>query len=799
MLTPWGSSRFLLFYAFLFFRTSNGFGQNYIFAQLNGTPLNTSGWNLQGNAAVTNVTGTGNSELLLCSTLPGPDQYVTGNSGAAFYNQPINLSMCNKWIAEFDFRMYDGSGADGIAFCFLDTPPSGFILGGGLGIPSTANGLKVCFDTWNNCIPFDASTVHQDMPKIEIRWGIGYGIYSNPNSPVVGECLNEPTRDNSDGKISYIRSPNYNHAKITYDSGKIQVYVNDTMYLSGYQQFNFAGYLGFTASTGGYNDNHSIKNVVIYTQMPPSFAGASRSFCPYDTIQIGGPPNPTYTYSWHPSTGLIDTTVSSPLLHLSNDSSDSQWHTYFVNTAYSTNPGCYSMDSVVIQVYPNPKVQFKMPKICLSDAIAQFYDSTYTQDSSTRPFTYLWNFGDPNASAGNPNGSVAQNPAHRYSAASNYLLTLSVTSSKGCTDSATKTFTVNGAVPKADFEVSRDSVLCSNQKVAITNKSSVDFGSITRVQLYWGDSATVSYVDSQPYPGKLYYHNYPNPVSANMANYTIHMISYSGITCGNELDQAITVQPGPHVLFDKIPPICNYDTPFVITQAMELTKIPGSFIFSGNGTTPDGLFDPKQAGVGQSTLLYKFISLAGCIDSAFQTATVYAPPVLSLVSDTSIVVNQPLQLQVSSGDSYPDTYLWSPTTGLNDPTVPNPIATLPSTLDSIIYVVQAYDTAGCFSMASVAVKVFKTKPDIFIPNAFTPGRATNGIFRPIPVGISSIQYFRVYNRWGQLLYSTSHLGEGWDGNISGKPQEIGGYVWMVLGTTYTGEKIYKKGTMTLIR
>ena len=73
------------------------------------------------------------------------------------------------------------------------------------------------------------------------------------------------------------------------------------------------------------------------------------------------------------------------------------------------------------------------------------------------------------------------------------------------------------------------------------------------------------------------------------------------------------------------------------------------------------------------------------------------------------------------------------------------------------------------------------------------------IFRPIPVGISSIQYFRVYNRWGQLLYSTSHLGEGWDGNISGKPQEIGGYVWMVLGTTYTGEKIYKKGTMTLIR
>jgi len=55
--------------------------QNYTFAQLNGSPLNTAGWNLLGDARITNVTGTGNSELLLCS--------IPGASGAAFYNQPI--------------------------------------------------------------------------------------------------------------------------------------------------------------------------------------------------------------------------------------------------------------------------------------------------------------------------------------------------------------------------------------------------------------------------------------------------------------------------------------------------------------------------------------------------------------------------------------------------------------------------------------------------------------------------------------------------------------------------------------
>jgi gliding motility-associated-like protein len=86
-----------------------------------------------------------------------------------------------------------------------------------------------------------------------------------------------------------------------------------------------------------------------------------------------------------------------------------------------------------------------------------------------------------------------------------------------------------------------------------------------------------------------------------------------------------------------------------------------------------------------------------------------------------------------------------------------------------------------------------------VPNAFTPGTAINAIFRPIPVGITSLDYFRIYNRLGQLVYSTSTIGNGWDGMLNGSPQSSGGYVWMVRGTTYTGEVITKKGTMVLVR
>src|SRR5205823_11048402 len=133
---------------------------------------------------------------------------------------------------------------------------------------------------------------------------------------------------------SFIRSADYQHAKVTYDAGYINVYVNDQLYLSGYQTFDFTGYLGFTASTGGSNDNHSIKNVIIYTDMPPSVAGNTQSFCPQDTIQIGSTDNPDYVYSWTPSTGLNNPTLAAPLLHITANPRNDSLLKYYVHTAF---------------------------------------------------------------------------------------------------------------------------------------------------------------------------------------------------------------------------------------------------------------------------------------------------------------------------------------------------------------------------------------------------------------------------------------------------------------------------------
>jgi gliding motility-associated-like protein len=89
---------------------------------------------------------------------------------------------------------------------------------------------------------------------------------------------------------------------------------------------------------------------------------------------------------------------------------------------------------------------------------------------------------------------------------------------------------------------------------------------------------------------------------------------------------------------------------------------------------------------------------------------------------------------------------------------------------------------------------------MLVPTAFTPnGDGNNDIFKPILIGMKELRYFRVYNRFGQLLYSTGDIGKGWDGKFGGRGQDPATYVWMAEGITYKGEVKFKKGYVVLIR
>lgn len=141
-------------------------------------------------------------------------------------------------------------------------------------------------------------------------------------------------------------------------------------------------------------------------------------------------------------------------------------------------------------------------------------------------------------------------------------------------------------------------------------------------------------------------------------------------------------------------------------------------------------------------------------------------------------------------------YLWSPSTGLSSTTISNPTTTLTS---QQFYTIRITNAAGCVTNDSIQVRVFN-EYTVFVPSGFSPdGDGVNEKLSPLLAGIKELKSFRVYNRWGQLLYQSSDKNAGWNGTFNGKQQLSETYVWVVEAIDQDGKNILKTGKTTLIR
>jgi hypothetical protein len=180
------------------------------------------------------------------------------------------------------------------------------------------------------------------------------------------------------------------------------------------------------------------------------------------------------------------------------------------------------------------------------------------------------------------------------------------------------------------------------------------------------------------------------------------------------------------------------------------------------------------------------------------TVTVSPPPLLSAGADTSAVAGQPLPLNAVdvNGTGF-TTFTWSPSDGLSNPGIQDPVATL--SIGVTTYTVSAVSDAGCAAVASITIKAFAFA-DIFVPSGFSPdGDGHNDILRPLPVGIREFKYFAVFSRWGERVFFSQDPNRGWNGIADGQRQSLGTYVWMAAGIDYSGKLIQRKGTVILIR
>jgi gliding motility-associated-like protein len=174
--------------------------------------------------------------------------------------------------------------------------------------------------------------------------------------------------------------------------------------------------------------------------------------------------------------------------------------------------------------------------------------------------------------------------------------------------------------------------------------------------------------------------------------------------------------------------------------------------------------------------------------------TVRETPLLRMPPDTLIKRGQEVPLMPLTGGAIMG-YQWEPATGLSSAFISDPVA-LP--LSTTTYQLLVSGSDGCNVSGKTTISV---STPLFMPNAYSPnGDGSNDIFRiPPSLGIV-LARFSVFDRWGQQVFTTTNVAEGWNGLIRGNIAPVGVYVWVVEYTdSFTGARLAQHGTVMLVR
>ncbi len=252
----------------------------------------------------------------------------------------------------------------------------------------------------------------------------------------------------------------------------------------------------------------------------------------------------------------------------------------------------------------------------------------------------------------------------------------------------------------------------------------------------------------------------------------------------------ITVFPGN---FASITPDNNNFCPHTNATLLPTAPAGTSFHWYPSLYLNDSLgSSPLISPLASQTYTVVATSADGCNDTFKYSAHVYPAALLTVDDSVTIFPGESYHIQPTSNCN---SFAWFPPAGLNDAGVSDPIAT-PEI--STLYKVRGITDNGCEATDSILVTV-SDESILALPNAFTPGTGDNNEFRIIKRGLATLNYFRVFNRWGNLMFETKDINAGWDGAYKGKQQPFGVYVYEVQAVTTSGRIFMKHGNVTLLR
>lgn len=508
------------------------------------------------------------------------------------------------------------------------------------------------------------------------------------------------------------------------------------------------------------------------------------------------------------------------------------------------NPGqqCNDSATVVLRVFPGFFPGFDFNGFCVNKPV-QFTDTTRTRYGFVD--SWRWDFGETTVTN---DTSRLQNPVYNYPTIGPKDARLIVTTNKGCLDTVVRRLTILNRPPIT--LLTKDTLMCVGDTIQLGATGNGQFTWTPNTNIINPNTANplvypvtttnyfvqlddngcigldtvrvrvVSFVTLQAMPDTTICLTDSIRLRINSDGLRYTWTPAAGLS--DPTAKNPTALPGPGVTtysvlarigrciatddvnVRTVPyPTANAGTDFTLcynTGSQINASITGSrFTWSPTrGLDNPASLTPFARPLSTTRYVLSAFDTLGCPKPGLDTVLVTVlPEVIAFAGrDTSVVVNQPLQFNATGGR----TYAWSPTTALTNPGIANPVATYNGSFDQITYFLTVTDENNCSDVDTINVRIFRTAPQVFVPSAFTPnGDGRNDFFRPIAVGITKIDYFRVYNRWGQLVFETRTNEMGWDGRINGVPQATNTYAWVVKGEDYTGKVVTAKGTVTLIR
>jgi len=523
--------------------------------------------------------------------------------------------------------------------------------------------------------------------------------------------------------------------------------------------------------------------------------------------------NPTHTYS----TGGIKT----------------------VTLLTSTSLGCTASFTQTIYVAPVPDAAFGTSSLCINTPV-QFTDQT----TGAPPNSWEWNFGDTNTSNN-------QNPGHTYTSAGDYTVSLIVSTGEGCLDTTQVSFTI---YPDFTANAGTDTPICQGDTIQL--QASADFpwfnyqwsppeGIIagantatptvnptvtTTYQLTISDpngctrtDDVVITVNSIPDVAII-----GNPIVCIgddlllSASFSPNVVSFewSGGGVFNTTDLSITVSPADTTVYQlsviDVNGCENTDTLTALIQFPIQADAGGTAAFCSGGSVqlsatgglnytwnpPLGLSDPNIANpvaAPLNTTQYTVTASNFCFsDTASVLVTVHQLPVVNAGPDATINVGESIILNGSvESEASGLEFSWSPGNGLSSSIQLNPVA---NPLVTTVYTLSATDSNGCMAADTMRLEVTNIF-EVLIPNAFSPNQdGVNDNFGIVRTkGVKELLEFKIYNRWGQLIFETNDTNTRWDGSFKGTPQEMGVYVYYIRALTFLDTEYKLQGNITLLR